>query len=77
MAYCDVDDVGFSACLARFSSAVVRHPEPARQVVNVTLRSGAGTSRTITVLLNGAQTAADAATMALQGTSDETVVATN
>jgi len=76
-AFCDVEDVGFTACLASYAPAVVNHAAPARQVFTVTVRNGEGTIRTVTVLLTGAQTAQDAATMALQGTSGETVVAVN
>ena len=76
-AFCDVEDVGFAACLANYAPAVVNHAAPARQVFTVTVRNGEGTMRTVTVLLTGAQTAQDAATMALQGTSGETVVAVN
>lgn len=76
-AFCDVEDVGFAACLASYAPAVVNHAAPARQVFTVTVRNGEGTTRTVTVLLTGAQTAQDAATMALQGTSGETVVAVN
>jgi hypothetical protein len=76
-AFCDVEDVGFAACLASYAPAVVNHAAPARQVFTVTVRNGEGTMRTVTVLLTGAQTARDAAAMALQGTSGETVVAVN
>ena len=76
-AFCDVEDVGFAACLASYAPAVVNHAAPARQVLTVTVRNREGRIRTITVLLTGAQTAEDAATMALEGTSGETVVAVN
>ncbi|HMH68930.1 MAG TPA: hypothetical protein VK519_13540 [Pinirhizobacter sp.] len=46
-------------------------------MLTVTVRNREGKIRTITVLLTGAQTAEDAATMALEGTSGETVVAVN
>lgn len=76
-AFCDVEDIGFSACLASYAPAVVNHAAPARQVFTVIVRNSEGTTRAITVLLTGAQTAGDAATMALEGTSGETVVAVN
>ncbi len=76
-AFCDVEDIGFAACLASYAPAVVNHAAPARQVFTVTVRNSEGNIRTITVLLTGAQTAGDAATMALEGTSGETVVAVN
>lgn len=74
LAFCDVESMGFTACLASYAPAVVNHPAPARQVFSVTLRNHEGNTRTVTVLLAGAQTAQDAATMALEGSSDETVV---
>lgn len=76
-AFCDVENIGFAACLASYAPAVVNHAAPARQVFTVTVRNGDGEVRTVTVLLTGEQTAQDAATMALQGTSGETVVAVN
>ena len=75
--FCNVEDIGFAACLASYAPVVVNHPAPARQVATVTMRDNEGKTRAVTVLLTGAQTAQDAATMALEGTSGETVVAVN
>lgn len=76
-AFCNVEDVGFAACLASYAPAVVNHLPPAGQVYTVTMRNQEGSMRMVTVLLTAEQTAQDAATMALQGTSGETVVAVN
>ena len=76
-AFCNVEDVGFAACLASYAPAVVNHLPPAGQVFTVTVRNREGSMRMVTVLLTAEQTAQDAATMALQGTSGETVVAVN
>ena len=75
--FCNVEDIGFAACLASYAPVVVNHPAPARQVATVTMRDNEGKTRAVTVLLTGAQSAQDAATMALEGTSGETVVAVN
>lgn len=75
MAFCDVDDVGLSACLSQFANVLVHHPAAAKQVVHVSVRNSQGQLDILTTLTTGFETTEQIKREVLKARPDITIEA--
>ncbi|GLQ95032.1 hypothetical protein [Dyella acidisoli] len=75
IAFCDVEDIGLSRCLARYATAVAKQPAAAVHTLRFTVRDTQGASDTVIVLATATQSDAAIAKAALEGKPGGNIVA--
>ncbi|HET7330431.1 hypothetical protein [Dyella sp.] len=74
-AFCDVQAVGLSHCLARYATALVKRPDTATRTLSFTVRDAQGAASKVIVLATASQNDAQIAEAALDGKPGGNIVA--
>lgn len=75
IAFCDVEDIGLSRCLARYATALAKQPAAAVHTLRFTVRNAQGASDTVIVLATATQSDTAIAKAVLEGKPGESIVA--
>jgi len=75
IAFCDVEDIGLSRCLARYANALAKQPAAARYTLRLTVRDVQGVPDIVIVLATATQSDAVIAKAALEGKPGGSIVA--
>ena len=74
IAFCDVEDIGLSRCLARYATAVAKQPAAAVHTLRFTVRDRQGASDTVIVLATATQSDTAIVKAALEGKPGGSIV---